>query len=944
MKWIKRLFAAVGILFLLLIVAAILIPILFKDKIEKAVKEQVNANVNAAVDWGDWDLTIISSFPNAGFEVKDVKVCNVAPFQGICLADIGELKATVGLMSLFGEKILIKRVALDHPVIHVKVLKDGRANWDIAKADSTNAELAKDTSATKFNLKLSEYSISHGHLTYDDESLPMLLDLAGLEHTGAGDFNQDLFVLKTVTHCDTLNVVYDGVKYLKNVKADVKADLDMDMPHMKFTFKENEVTINKLALGFDGWLAMPTDDIAMDIAWNTKKTDFGTLLSLVPAEFASNLEGVDMSGKAEFKGYVKGTYNEKQMPGFGVRIGVDNGRFKYPDLPSSVENIFVDCDINCPEGKDLDGMVVELKRFAMNMAGNPVEARMHLSTPISDPDVDAVLKANIDLASVKKVVPMGKDDLQGTLDADVKMAGRMSAVEKGQYDKFKAEGTLRLKGVNYKSDSLPYGIGISDLLFQFSPQFLQLVNYDGTVGGSDLHASGRMDNYLQWWLKDSTLTGNFTVSSNKFDVNELMGPTAGSPAGEAAADTTPLTVIQVPKNIDFRLATSVKQVIYDKMELTNCKGELYVHDQRVEMRDILFNLFKGSASMNGSYEASNLAKPTITFNYSVLDFDIEETVKYMETVQKLAPIAKNCKGAFSTDLKMTADLDQHMMPVMQSLAGLGTLRSKSVRIEGFKVLDELQKVVKIKELQNPTLQEVNFAYEFRDGKMITKPFDVKIDRLKARVGGSTAFADQSIDYDMTAKVPSDIFGAGAAQAVAGLLGQANKAIGGNLEVPKEIDLTAKITGTIDKPIVKPVFAGGGANIKETVVAAAKEELNTQINKVKEDAIAKAKAERDRLIAEAEMQAADAKARARSEAANVKAQAYKAADDELAKVANPLAKMAAKLVADKAKKEADKKEQQLIAEGDKKADALVGVARQKGDDLVKKAEETNTTVK
>ena len=537
MKWIKRLFAAVGILFLLLIAAAILIPVLFKDKIEKAVKEQVNANLNATVDWGDWDLTIISSFPNAGFEVKNVKVCNVAPFEDICLADIGELKATVGLMSLFGEKILIKRVALDHPFIHVKVLKDGRANWDIAKADSTNTELPGDTSATKFNVKLSEYSITHGHLIYDDESLPMLMDLAGLEHKGEGDFNQDLFVLKTTTHSDSVNVVYDGVKYLKNVKADVKADLDMDMPNMKFTFKENEATINQLALGFDGWLAMPTDDIAMDITWNAKKTDFGTLLSLVPAEFAGNLDGVDMSGKAEFKGYVKGTYNEKQMPGFGVRIGVDNGRFKYPDLPSSVENIFVDCDISSPEGKDMDGMVVDLKRFAMNMAGNPVEARMHLTTPMSDPNVDAALKANLDLASVKKVVPMGKDDLQGILNADVKMAGRMSAVENGQYDKFKAEGTLQLKGMNYKSDSLPYGIGISDLLFQFSPQFLQLVNYDGIVGGSDLHASGRMDNYLQWWLKDSTLVATADLASNLFDLNELMGPAESAGTTPAAADT-----------------------------------------------------------------------------------------------------------------------------------------------------------------------------------------------------------------------------------------------------------------------------------------------------------------------------------------------------------------------------------------------------------------------
>jgi hypothetical protein len=77
-----------------------------------------------------------------------------------------------------------------------------------------------------------------------------------------------------------VNVVFDGIKYLKNVKADIKADLDMDMPNMKFTFKENEATINQLVLGFDGWLAMPGDDIDMDIKWDTKKTDFGTLLSL----------------------------------------------------------------------------------------------------------------------------------------------------------------------------------------------------------------------------------------------------------------------------------------------------------------------------------------------------------------------------------------------------------------------------------------------------------------------------------------------------------------------------------------------------------------------------------------------------------------------------------------------------------------------------------------
>lgn len=940
-KWTKRILLTLVVLVVLILAAAILIPILFKDKIEAAVKKEVNNSINAVVDWGEWDITILKSFPDLTVEIENVKVSNVAPFEGIDLARIAMLTATVDIKSVFGDKIDIKRIGLVKPHIHVKVLEDGRANWDIAKADSTIETTPADT-ASAFNIGLREYWIEDGSLIYDDASLGYYMDLLGLDHNGSGDFTQDLFTLNTTTHADTANVVFDGIKYLKNVKADIKADLDMDMPNMKFTFKENEATINQLTLGFDGWLAMPGDDMDMDITWNTKKTDFGTLLSLVPAEFASDLTGVQMSGKAGFSGFVKGIYNDNSMPAFGLDVDVDKGRFKYPDLPSSVEDIYVDLNINCPQGNDMDKMVVDLKRFAMKMANNPVEARMYLTTPMSDPNVDAELKANLDLASVKTVIPM-KEELKGNLTADVRMKGRMSDVEKGQYDKFKADGKLILLGMNYVSDSLP-PVGINSLYFDFSPQFLSLTSFDGSVGSSNIQAKGRMDNYIQWWLKDSTLTGSFDMTANKFDLNELMGPSAPEDTAATSADTTSLTVIEVPGNIDFRMSMAVKEVIYDNLNLANVRGGMHIHDKRVDLKDVFFNLFGGSITMAGGYDTKNMAKPAIDLTYDVKELDIEETVKYMETVQKMAPIAKTCKGKFSTNLTMNAVLDQHMQPDLNTMTGRGTLRTKSVRIDGFQPLVDIAKALKIQELQNTTLQDVVFNYKFEEGKMITEPFNVNIGRIKSNVGGSTAFADQAIDYDMKAKIPSDMFGAGAATAVVGLLGKANSAIGANFQVPAELDLTAKITGTIDKPIVKPVFAGGGSNVKEVIKEEIKQELNNQIDKAKEDAVAKAREEAARLVAEAQKQADRAKAEARAAAARIKGEAYKAADDAVAKVTNPLAKVGAQLAAKKAKEEADKKEQQAVAEADKRADGLVEAARKKGDDLIAKAEATNTTVK
>ena len=62
-KWTKRILLTLGILIVLFLAAAVILPIVFKDKIEAAIKAEVNKNVNAIVEWGDWDMSIIRRFP-----------------------------------------------------------------------------------------------------------------------------------------------------------------------------------------------------------------------------------------------------------------------------------------------------------------------------------------------------------------------------------------------------------------------------------------------------------------------------------------------------------------------------------------------------------------------------------------------------------------------------------------------------------------------------------------------------------------------------------------------------------------------------------------------------------------------------------------------------------------------------------------------------------------
>ncbi|MEZ4739393.1 MAG: hypothetical protein R2818_08550 [Flavobacteriales bacterium] len=67
-KWTKRILLTVGILIVLLLAAVIILPIVFKDKIEAAVKAEVNKSINAVVDWGEWDITLLKNFPDLTVE------------------------------------------------------------------------------------------------------------------------------------------------------------------------------------------------------------------------------------------------------------------------------------------------------------------------------------------------------------------------------------------------------------------------------------------------------------------------------------------------------------------------------------------------------------------------------------------------------------------------------------------------------------------------------------------------------------------------------------------------------------------------------------------------------------------------------------------------------------------------------------------------------------
>lgn len=874
---LKKIFIGIGILLVLVLASAVVLPVIFKDKIIQKVKEEANNNLNAKIDFGEFDLTLFSSFPDFTLEINNVKVDGVAEFEGITLADIGKFIITIDIKSvLSGGQIKIKKFGMSEPKIHAVVMKNGKANWDITKPSETpeKPEAPEEPSA-EFKMALQEYFLEKGHIRYDDTSFNMFCEIENMNHSGSGDFTQDIFILNTQTTADKLTYIYEGVPYFSKVKTAVKCDIEMDMPNFKFTFKENEFQMNQLMLGLNGWLAMPKEDIDMDITFFAKQTEFRNILSLVPAIYSKDFESVKTSGKLALDGFAKGVYNEKSIPAFGLTLAVADARFQYPDLPKSVENIQVKVDVKNPGG-DADKTVVDIQRFHFEMAGNPVNVRMKISTPVSDANIDGEIKAQINLDNLKDVIPMADgESYSGSVTSDISLKGRLSSIEKEKYEEFMAKGTLILLGMNYKSKDVPYGVKIEKTYLNFSPQFVELAAFESKIGRSDISAKGKIENFLAYYFRDEALRGNFSMNSTLMDLNEFMGDDTASAAStpeNPPADSAPMSVIEVPANIDFNLTTTIGKLIYDNMEMTDVSGALDIKNGEVNLQQLKMNTMEGTMVVNGKYGTQNPKKPLVKFALDISKFDLPKTFKTFNTVQKLAPIAENAKGKFSTKMDFNCFLDEKMEPVMNTLSGGGQLLTHGISVESSGALAKLADAMKKENYKKLLLDNVSISFKFKDGKVEVDPFDMKIQNTSANISGWSSF-DETMKYIMKLDIPTEELG-GMATAALGAL-----AMTSGVSAPKTVKANVIIDGTIKDPKVKVDFSGLGKDAAGSVKEMAKDELDKQ----KAELEKKAKEEADKLKQQAQEEVDKAKKeaeeKARQEAERVKKEAEEKARQE-----------------------------------------------------------------
>lgn len=849
----KKLIKIILAIIILLIAAMIIIPFFFKGEIAGLIKDQANKNLNAVINFDDIGLNMFQNFPDFTLSINNLSIVNKAPFEGDTLLSASSFEASVDIWSIIGDdQIKVKSVSLDEPRLLIYVLEDSSANYNIYLPDTAAA--SADTAKTNFNIALKGYSIENGEVIYIDQTMDLTAVLKNLNHSGDGDFTQDNFNIDTKTTIDELSIEKSGVPYLTKVNTELDMELNADIPSKKFTLKENELRLNNLEVKFDGFVQQRGEDLMLDLKFNSPRTEFKDLISLIPAIYSKDFNDLKSSGKMLFNGNVQGIYSENKIPKFDINLKVENGSFQYPDLPSSVNNVYVNMLINNPGGS-ADATVINIEKFHAEIGKEPFDASLLLKNPKTGPYVDAKMKGKINLDQIKNAVQLEDvTKLSGIIQADFSVKGIVS--DKTNYKNINASGNISVNNLLYAGKNLSQELMISNASLNLTPQSFKLNNFDMKLGKSDLKANGRLDNIIPYLLSEGILTGNVNISSNYFDVNPFM---ADENKVKGKGDSSQLKAPEIPENINFIANINFRKLIYDNLNLENIKGAIVVKNKRLSFNNVTTNLLGGNLILNGFYDSKDPFVPNTSFNITINNFDIQKAYKNFVTVEKFVPMAKYIQGNFSSKLSMNTNLNENMMPVWESFNSSGSLNIPNAEIKGFKPFEMIGGKLNISALKEPALKNIHTTYEIKDGRFFISPLNYKVSNYDVSLSGSNGI-DKTLDYTMAVEVP-----------IGGIKSQVNEAVSGllkkdiNLISSNNVKVNTLIKGTIDDP--KLSFSAGSAagETAKTVENKVKEEVNKKIEEKKQEVTKKIEEKKEEVKKQVESKADSLKDKMKKEA-------------------------------------------------------------------------------
>ena len=277
---------------------------------------------------------------------------------------------------------------------------------------------------------------------------PILADISDLKLDIDAEKTVDIVDGKVILSLPDVSFKMGETAFLNKRNVCLEIPLSASLDLLKVSLQKAKLAIENHEIFLTGNAQYcENTDIEMDVDFATNKWVISEVLSLVPAEYASLLDGVEVDGELLLQGNVEGIYNDSTFPKISAQLLLENGKGSYKGIPYRLRDVFADlsADIDLNAGATSSA---KIKKLSAKTGTSNLQASGVANDLLGDLHCNLQLKGDVNLPELKPLLADMNVQLQGRTKANLNARFALDDVINLNLKKICASGNIALSNLD----------------------------------------------------------------------------------------------------------------------------------------------------------------------------------------------------------------------------------------------------------------------------------------------------------------------------------------------------------------------------------------------------------------------------------------------------------------------------------------------------------------
>lgn len=725
----KIAFGIIVFLVILVVAAPFLIPTKFiSDKISAAVEESLHKKTVI-------ESVRISILPRLGVRVSGLQIGT--PKTDDFYVSLDSLFVALEWKPLLKKQVSVSELSINKPLIEMYATKT-----ETPQPTTEKSTAKTDTGGAELNIR--SLKINDATFTMFDQRMKPSVHVAGLSEDLSFNYSANgTASIDGTTIIPTLAVVTPMGELGRNMRIEIKKNLEANDKNLNI--KELKINLGSLPIALEGFVNdYSSENPDVDLKFSGGPSDIDNIIGLVPANMLpSDIKGVESKGNLLVQGHLKGKINTAkaaqsiQASNFGVNISLSNGMIKHPTLPWTMNNIGFAIVV--------DPKVANVKNFNVDFGQSHVQYSAVISNYFTQPTFTFETNTNLnlsDIQSLKQDIPV--KDLKGLVTLAIKAAGSASQPENAQLN-----GSVQAQNISLKYPEFKYDVERVNSSIKLEKNNIVLQSVSMLINGSDITASGRIDNPMAMMNTNKNSLVKFVInaSSKNLDADKLMPP----PSEEEEATVLPPEFFK----LDGDIKATIQKLTFNKLAMTNAVGNIGVHKGLVTFDPLSVKTFGGTISMAGNVNLQNRKKPTFDLDTQLSNIAVDKALAYADNINKLLKLDNSLKADIGLKAKSKGELTKTFDLNIASLDSVGSFSLNNGSIQNHPIQKAFSKYFKSDQFDKINIKQWTQAFSVEKGKLNVNNLNFGAKDFMFNINGWQSLEGKN-DFAIDAKLPPSL--------------------------------------------------------------------------------------------------------------------------------------------------------------------------------------------